>query len=196
MSTTSTIGSTADPEALFGRLVVDQDIQTTAFGEINQFWTANSPTTIADRVPWTYPQLQRLDNTATKLFVRIETGTNRGTTANSSCYIFYAALEVIYCEEKRLYVGATQFGTANSHSFGAESVLSANQIRMHDIATSALFPVMAAGSYSLVLSSANVGGLNDNTAQNTSDYPDLNAVRELYTLTPHPNVAVDIPLIN
>ena len=197
VSTTSTIGSSATPNAVFGRMVLEgstEGIQTTPFGEINQFWTANSPTTIADRVPWVYGQLQRLDATATRLFTRIETGTNRGTTANSSLYIYYAALEVIYCEEKRLFVGATQFGTSSAaSSFGEQSILGANQIIMHDIATSALNPVMAAGSYSLMLSSADVGGLNNNQAQLTSAYPNLNAVRELYAITPHPGVQVAIP---
>lgn len=194
LSTTATIGSTADPEALFGRLRLEGEIDRTPFGEINQFWTANAPNTIADRVPWTYTQLTRLDAVATRIFTRIETGTNRGTTANSTCYIFYAALEMIYCEEKRLIVGATQFGTSNSsHSFGADSVLQTNQIIMHDIATSALTPVLAAGSYLLTLSSADVGGLNDNQAQLTSDYPNLNACRELYSITPHTGIQVDIP---
>jgi hypothetical protein len=193
LSTTATIGSTTDPEALFGRLRLESEIDRTPFGEINQFWAANSPTTIADRVPWTYAQLTRMDAVATRLFTRIETGTNRGTTANSSCYVFYAALEVIYCEEKRVAVGATQFGTSNSsHSFGAESVLGANRILIHDMVGN-LAPNVAAGEYVVVLSSADVGGLNDNQAQLTSDYPDLNAVRELYSIPPHPGREVDIP---
>jgi hypothetical protein len=193
VSTNGVIGAVSDPEAIFGRLRVEREIDRAGFGEVNQFWTANSPNLIADRVPWIFSQINRFDNVLGQLFTRIETGTNRGTTANSSCYIFYAALEIIFCEEKRVAVGATQFGTANAaHSFGAESVLGANQILMHDM-SNVLNPALGAGDYVLMLSSANVGGLNDNTAQNTSDYPNLNAVRELYTIPPHPGVQVNIP---
>lgn len=193
VGTNTVINSAAAPQALFGRLRLQLEIDRTPMGEINQFWTANSPTTIADRVPWTYAQLTRLDAVATQLYTKIETGTNRGTTGASSCYIFYAALEVIYCEEKRVAVGATQFGTTNStYSFGADSVLGANQIIMHDM-VGGLNPSLAAGEYAVVLSSADVGGLNDNQAQLTSDYPDLNAVRELYAIPPHPGVQVNLP---
>lgn len=194
MQTNTTIGSAADPQALFGALRLESEIDRTTFGEINQFWTANSPNLIADRVPWTYAQLTRLDAVATQLYTKIETGTNRGTTSASTCYIFYAALEVIYCEETRVAYGATQFGTTNaSHSFGADSVLGANQIIMHDT-TGALNPVLSTNTlYDLVLSSADVGGLNNNLAQLTSDYPDLNACLQLYQIPPHPGVQVDIP---
>jgi hypothetical protein len=193
MTTTATIGSTTNPRALFGRLTDNLVIDRKPTGEINQFWTANSPATIADRLPWTYAQLVRLDATATQLFMRLDTGTNRGTTANSTCYVYYVAFEVIYCEEKRLAVGATQFGTTfASASFGAESVLGANQIVMHDTAGN-LTPVLAAGNYVLTLASADVGNLNDSQSQNTSDYPDLNAVLELYQIPPHPGVELDLP---
>lgn len=193
LSTTITIGSTTNPEAVFGNLRLNNVIDRIPLGEINQFWTANSPNVIADRVPWTYAQLTRMDAVATRIYTRIESGTNRGTTANSSCYVFYVALEIIYCEEQRIIVGATQFGTSNaSHSFGAESVLGANQILMHDMSGN-LNPALAAGDYVLMLSSADVGALNGNQAQLTSDYPNLNAVRELYSIPSHPGVEVDIP---
>lgn len=192
LSTTSTIGSTADPEALFGRLTVN-GLNPIDFGEINQFWTANAPNLIADRMPWTFSQLVRLDSTATQIYARIESGTNRGTTANSSLFIYYAALQVTYCEEKRLLVGATQFGTSNaSHSFGAESVLGQNSIEMHDLSGN-LNPNLTSGDYLVTLSSADVGGLNDNQAQTTSDYPNLNAVREFYGLAPQTGLELDLP---
>jgi hypothetical protein len=194
VSTTSTIGSTANPEALFGSLRIDQDIDTAKFGEINQFQPAGAPHTIPNRPPWTGSELTHFDAVATRFYTRIETGTNRGTTANSSCYIFYAALEVIYCEEQRLAYGAVQFGTSNaSHSFGAESVLGANAITMYTVQTLATNPTLAAGDYLLTLSSADVGGLNDNQAQTTSDYPDLNAVLELYSIPSHPGVQLNLP---
>jgi len=194
VSTTSTIGSTTDPEALFGRLRLEGEIDTTKFGEINQLQPAGAPYLVPDRVPWTGSELTHFDAVATRFYTRIETGTNRGTTASSTCYIFYAALEVIYCEEQRLAYGAKQFGTTNSaHSFGAESVLGMNAITMYGVGGTTPDPSLPAGAYLLTISSADVGGLNDNTAQTTSDYPDLNAVLELYSISPHPGVQLDLP---
>lgn len=192
MATNTTINSVADPQALFGRLRLESELDRTPFGEINQFWTANSPHLTSDRVPWTYTQLKRLDTTATQLYVKIESGTNRGTTVGSSLFVYYAALEVLFCEEKRVIYGATQFGSANSHSFGIDTVIGANKILMHDLAGN-VNPTLPVGRYLLVISSADVGGLSDNLVQNTSSYPDLNALRQLYVTPPHPGIKINIP---
>lgn len=193
MQTSTTLNSSSNPRALFGRITDNLVIDTKKFGEINQFWTANSPNATNDRVPWTYAQLTRLDNTATKLYVAINSGTNFSTNANSFLYIFYAALEVLYCEEKRILVGATQFGTTFSGvSSGQETTLGANLILMHDLVGN-LNPTLPAGDYYVTLASADVGGLNDNLAVTTSNYPDLNALRQLYAIPPHTGVEIDLP---
>lgn len=184
------------PFSLFGRFGEGSTVFRIKFGEINQFWTANSPTSVSERMPWTYSQLLRLDTTATRLFVNATTGTsvNIGTIAgSSSCFLFYAALEVLFCEEQRLVVGAAQFGTTfTSSSFGKDTVLGVNILTLRDLSYTAN-PVLAAGDYTVTLSSADVGSLNDNTAGTTSDFSDLNALRELYPMPNQPGVEVDLP---
>jgi hypothetical protein len=190
VSTDPTLNSAFNPQVIFGRLRLEREMDTTAFGEINQFWTANSPNATADRVPWTWAQLLRLDTTSPRLYTKIETGTNRGTTSSNSCYVYYAALEVFFCEEKRVILGATQFGPINS-TFGAETVIGANKVLLHDLAGN-LNPTLSAGRYLLVVSSADVGGINDELAI-TSAYPELNALRQKYEIPSHPSYQVNIP---
>ena len=192
-TTTNVVPS--NPFALFGRFGDSGTISRIKFGEINQFWTASSPTSVSERMPWTYSQLKRLDTVATRLFVNATTGTtvNSGSTSNSSCFLFYAGLEVLYCEEQRLAVGAAQFGTTfSSASFGQDTLLGVNALTLRDLSYTAN-PVIPAGNYTVTLSSADVGGNNDNLAATTSDFSSLNALRELYAMPNQPGVQVNLP---
>jgi hypothetical protein len=195
LMSTSTNVNPGNPKALFGRFGPAFDINRNKFGEVNQFWTTNSPTSVSERMPWIYTDLQRLDTTATRLYILMTTGTgvNSGTTPSSFCFIFYAALEVIYCEEQRIIVGGAQFGTSfPGVSFGKDTVLGMNALPLRDLTYTAN-PTLAAGQYLLTISSADVGDINDTLAATTSDYSTLNALRELYQIPPHPGVQLDIP---
>jgi len=197
----------AAPYALFGRFGDNMVITRHKLGEINQFWHSSSvPTTPNNsplRMPWTYTQLTRLDNLAGVLWTLITTGTsvNLGTTSASSAYIFYVALEVFYCEEQRLAVGGMQFGTTFSGvSTGTDTILGTNIIPIVDMPLyqtdtggTTFNAVLPAGEYTVVLSSADVGALNDNLVATTSDFASLNALRELYPMPNQPGVQVDIP---
>jgi hypothetical protein len=190
------------PFALFGRLGDNLEIDRNKTGEINQFWNSpTTPTSSSTRMPWNYLNLLRLDILAPIIYTIITTGTsvNTGTIAgSSSCYIFYVALEIFYCEEQRIAYGAEQFGTTfSSSSFGKDTILGANTIPLLDVAQFAAGsnaqPSLAVGEYTVTLSSADVGALNGNTTVTTSDFSNLNAVRELYALPDHPGTQLDIP---
>lgn len=168
------------------------EIVRVPLGEINPFWTATSPITNSDRMHWTYAQLQRLDTTTPWLFVTMTTGTsiNSGAPVGSSMSVNYVALEVFYCEEQRVAFGAIQLGGA-SNTVGKDSINGANIITMRSMSYVAN-PPLPAGNYTAVITSPYVGS-QDIGFIAASNYPLLNAERQLYPITPHPGVQVNIP---
>lgn len=181
-------------QALFGDLDISDTVVTepylrARFGEVNAFWSTTLGINTNDRMPWRYTALQRLEaSAANRLQVVI-----RGASTNASTVrLGYAALEVIYCEEQRLAVGGR---AANLPFSGPVPLrLGANTITMRSIAE-ASNPIIPAGDYTVVLSSADVGDSEEfpTSPTNSSQYPFLNAVRELYELPTHPGVQVNIP---
>lgn len=169
------------------------DVTRAPLGEVNPFWTSTAPMTTIDRMHWTYNQLLRLDTVGTLplIFITISTGTNvnAGAPALSALFFTYAALEIFYCEEQRVAFGATQLGAVgaltNKTRYGANLV----PLRTMAYASN---PVLAAGTYTAVVTSPFVGGLNSSFTAN-SDYPLLNAERQLYEISSHPGIRVNIP---
>lgn len=162
-------------------------------GEINPFWTANSPVSTVDRMHWTYNQLLRLSPVGSlpKLFITIATGNTLGNIeVGAAMFYFYAALEVFYCEENRVAFGAVQLGTSLV-ALGKKSLYGANTITMRDMAYNSP-PVLAAGDYTAVLTSPFIGSTSLGTIA-ASNYPLLNAARELYGIPPHPGIQVNLP---
>lgn len=169
------------------------DITSVPLGEINSFWTATSPVSTPDRMHWTYTQLLRLDTVGAlpKLFITVATGNTLGNVvAGDTLFFYYAALEVIYCEEQRVAFGAVQLGT-QLVAQGRKSNYGANPITLRDMAYGT-DPVLPAGDYTAVLTSPFVGTTNFGLTA-ASDYPFLNAERQLYEIPPHPGVQVNIP---
>jgi hypothetical protein len=163
-------------------------------GEINPFWTSTSPTATTNRMHWTYNQLLRLDTVGTLplLFVTVLTGTGigSGAPAGSVLFFLYGALEIFYCEEQRVSFGAVQLGT-ELVSLGQKSVVGANIIPLRSMSY-ASSPVLTAGDYTVVATSPYVGGFNAGFTA-ASDYPLLNSERQLYPITPHPGVQINLP---
>lgn len=191
---TIAIEDNAGNQALFGDLDIASDVVTepylrSRFGEVCAFWSTTLGINTNDRMPWRYPTLQRLEaSSANRLQVVI-----RGASTNASIVrLGYAALEVIYCEELRLAVGGRAANLPASSPVPLR--LGANTITMRTIDESSN-PILAAGDYTVVLSSADVGDSEEfiTSPASASQYPFLNAVRELYDLPTHPGVQVDIP---
>lgn len=178
-------GTIVAPEAGPGR----PEIFRMTMGEVSPFFSS-TPAATVERLPWIYQDLQRFEiSHPGRITLRLE-----GTDVPSGAAIFwlYVALEVIYCEEQRLAVSGVAFGppTANSGlGFRQRYVLGANIMPMRTMSTLALNPALAAGDYTLVLSSPETG------IESVKDtpYPILNAVRQLYEIPAHPGVQINIP---
>lgn len=166
-------------DPIIGPVGASTETQRLQLGEVNHLWQTPSTTQTQERMPWRYEELARFEATA---------GTNRyrihfdfgGTTAYAGIYYLgYAALEVIFCEENRLAYGGFLYNAASSYRLGA------NIITMRDTALAAS-PVLAAGAYSVVVSSPDIGDIQGPFAAGdvqrkaeANTYPTLNAVRQL-----------------
>ena len=186
---------------LYDYLLVEDTIERMRFGELNHFWsTTLSPGSTADRMPWRYTDLLRFRNTsANRLRVMVRLTGTIGASLN------YAALEVVYCDERRVVYGACGFGPDPT---GAAVVASLkyytknmNIIALRDTSHNA-DPILPAGSYSVVLSSPDVGALNYFVSEGSFIIPPgsarmlpptLNGLRELYAIPPHNAIHVDLP---
>ena len=191
---TIAIEDNAGNQALFGDLDVSDTVVTepylrARFGEVNAFWSTTLGINTNDRMPWRYTALQRFEVASAN---RLQVVIRGASTAASTVRFGYAALEVIYCEEQRIAVG----GRAANLPFSGPTPLrlGANTITLRSIAE-ASNPIIPAGNYTVVLSSADVGDSEEfiTSPANSSQYPNLNALRELYALPTHPGVQVNIP---
>jgi hypothetical protein len=173
-----------------GSLVGNPEIFVARAGEIDAYWTALSPT-IPERMPWTYTGLQKFEITSAG---RISIVYHHDLNATWDGVMSYAALQILFCEENRLYCGGRAFGESGAPGFNARYVMGANTIPIRDLAYNAN-PVLAAGNYTLVVESADLGDSATavvNRKINLSLYPDLNGMRQLYAMTPHPGVQINV----
>ncbi len=135
--------------------------------------------------PWRFTDLQRFQSgSANRFFLRV--GSNM--SANQSISWQYAALRVVYCEERRLMVG----GTANENGSFAP-LIGAQVLPMRAIQTQTTDPVLNAGEYTVTLSAANFGNRLQDGLSPTS-FPLLNEIRQLYQLPTHEGVQVNMPI--
>lgn len=172
---------------LFGPLtgpdVVDRQLGTVNaidFGDIDHFWNpAVSPANTSERLPWRYTDLQRFEPSASNRLTTLMLFQLGDPTA--VLVVTYAALEVTYCVEKRLIVGGGVGGNFGTNIFPAR-----------DITTFAADPSLVSGVYSVTAAGNNAGDIG-NGRWRRSQYPKLNALRELYSIPPHRGIQVDIP---
>lgn len=166
---------------------------TIRLGEINPLWdtSLSAYTASSEQLPWTYAGLQRFEASASNRLSIYLTIQLDGTEVSSfiAGQLSYAALEVFFCEENRLAVGGVQRG-----SFTAGELVRGQGVMVapaRTIGTYTRNPVLTAGDYSVVLSSADIGDRFPSGPM--PEFPKLNALREYYPIPPHPGVQVNIP---
>jgi hypothetical protein len=167
-------------------------VQRMRFGDTNPYWNmaADQP----ERMPWTWTGLSQFNAGNAQA---IDAGVYAGAVSATEVFslqLDYMALEVIYCEELRLIVGASQYLALPSlldADYGHVIRQGVNVLTMRTLAYAAN-PILAAGDYDLVVWSADPGDLDFQLGK-SGTYPDLNALRELYQIPTHHGVEVDIP---
>jgi hypothetical protein len=147
------------------------------------------------RYPWRYEDLLRLENGASNaltLYWDVSGYLNTGASVEhiSSLYMFYAALEVLYCEETRLaYGGLSAYGYDMSSATGFSQgpfVEGFNRIHLRPSSSVAVTGVaLPAGQYTTTVT------MYDTAPEvNTGDKPTMRAIRQLYELPSHRGVQV------
>ena len=148
--------------------------------------------TTADTYPWTYEELTKFDSAFGANSVAVQAMGNF-LGANIPLVRFtYMALEVYFCEEKRVAFG-TQVFDAGPVPLGTEVryTRGANQVQLYDL-TGATDPTLPAGEYTLTVSQTDFGD-NFDVTDKTNTSVKLNAIRELYTLPSFDTVEVLLP---
>lgn len=176
-----------------GSLIGIPELFIARAGEIDHFWTVNAPTGQPDRYPWNYQGLQKFEITHAN---RLSFVYRHTLDSGFDAFMSYVAMEVVFCEENRLYYGGKAFGASGFASSSQMYNMGVNSVTMRDTAYTAS-PVLAPGTYSLVISSADLGdcaGAVGLTKRQVilSQYPFLNALRQLYEIPPHPGVQVNV----
>lgn len=162
----------------------------THFGELDN----NSRSGLSDIAPWVTASLAHFEagtvtNPYTVDFLSDITASNP-STAFDQVAVFYAALEIIYCEETRAAYGQVYYSDLR---FPVLS-MSANNATMKAVNTLTTPLVVPAGTYTAMLSSPDMGDYTSNTVPAKSGaVPNLRAPRQLYQLSSHVGVRTLIP---
>lgn len=148
-------------------------------GEVDFHWST-PVTNLIEVLPWSPNRLRAFDNGSglTDRFIRFNVDTP--PTANQVISFEYAALEVFFCEEQRLMWGGRRYRINDPY------VLNTNQLTMRDL-TDTANPTLSPGLYDLVIYSGQLPVVSTNL------YPELNQIRELYTLPSHSTVKLNRP---
>jgi hypothetical protein len=177
-------------------------------GEINQLWQTPPSTVTPERLPWRYTELARFEPTvaapnryALNFFWVGFDGVLPLTIDQGAFNVYYAALEVIFCEENRTLYGNKAFGSSTAgitaSPFIQPYVRGANIIAMRDTSFNAS-PSLATGDYDLVISNSDVGDFSlieqgaptNGSTGPTNQFPLLNGFRYLYSVPHHVGVEV------
>jgi hypothetical protein len=161
-------------------------------GELNFHFSGQAPTPnlnqVPDRMNFSWAELARMAGLASP-FVYVMLGTGNLVTTSDFIRLQYVALRITYCEEQRVAYGATAMGTNFANAYGKIVVPGAFIVNVRSPTTMGTNPVLAAGTYDVVVSSANL----PLPLQPVPGFPPINALRELYSMPAHTPVLTQIP---
>lgn len=157
-----------------------------AFGGTN---TGNAPGNSISQ--WTYTELQRFERSASnRIFIALTS--TPFADAGAQVQVSYMALEVFYCEEKRVAFGTSNImGLRNGNIVRPPFQLGMNQIALRNLSAQTN-PILPAGQYTVTLSLANSGD-DFNVAYSPFETAKLNELRQLYEIPTVPGVQVNLP---
>ena len=151
---------------------VERTLYRIPLGDIDPF--SNSGTS-PDFMPWNYTALKDFELTNGATRHSIGWSFNASTITSFGTNFWYSALEVIYCEETRSAVGATEFGLPSAAL--KELAIGQNLISIkHPVTRAAV--TLGAGQYSVVLAT---GAYLATNGISPPASPVFNALRQLYS---------------
>lgn len=170
-------------------------INRIAIGDTNMFDNLTGVDVTVCR-PWRYTDLQRFESgAANQLYVFLTSVLPFTSNAAPSWALDYMAMEVIFCEEKRVAVGSAMF---NYTFTGLPFNLGANVISIRNLDGTAGPILDSDADYVVTLSRSNTGDqtlTNGATSSSVVLGPEasINAIRQYYTLSSHEAIQLNMP---
>jgi hypothetical protein len=141
---------------------------------------------------WTYSELQRFEvSSSNRLFALLASGAIANSAEGASVLILYMALEVFYCEERRVAFGSRNINGLRIVQARDPFQLGMNQIIVRDTSGNTN-PILGPGDYTVTLSEANTGD-DFNVAFSPFETAKVNELRQLYEIPSIPGIQVNLP---
>lgn len=206
--TGSTTNATQYPIAQLDQWV-PYTVNRVPLGDTNMNYNVTDYTDVQNVAPWTGSELQRFGSTSTnqiclqmKEFIHYSAGT--GSIENVQ--LTYMALEIIYCEERRVAFGTHLVGPFFSGHYTVPSATSGRNV--HDLwwlynanrvnlfnpsSTGSGNVILPAGDYSMTVMQSNVGTTNISSPFIIPP-PTLQTARQLYEIPQLQGIQIDHPI--
>lgn len=168
-------------------LVTFDDQGVCRLGDTNWWFSTTTPgLSFPSPFPYTPVSIRRFEGThASPITVTIEANSDEAVVEAAQWDLLYAALEVYYCEEKRLVMG----GAINVNQ-------GVNQVPLYKPLETSSGYTLDHGVYTVTLAAADTGDSRGDSTQSAllaQPYPSLNALRQLYENPMHRGVQVNHP---
>lgn len=149
-------------------------ISRLSLGDVNPFWNGGvSPYTYSDRYPWRYEELNRM-SVSTPLSTRFGVGI-RAQSLPLTVYpvrVGFIALEVIFCEESRLWYGGNAMGRLSTSTAAFDQYNNQNTINLRNTSLQ-VTGGLSAGDYVATITLADAGD-----EYNRGDKPQVSGLRQ------------------
>lgn len=166
-------------------------------GEVNRLWQTPSTTFNQIAMPWRVEELQRFEASAgaNRTWFRYEFGGS--VRWLGEFWWGYTALEVVYCEERRVAFGGinTDFDNpGGQHPFDASTV----SVTLRSPTSLTTSPTLPIGEYLVTVSAADMGdspGIFEYPAErltSSNPFPILNGLREYIEIPTHQGVRINV----
>lgn len=168
-------------------LATFEDQGTVRLGDTNWWYSTTTPgLSFPSPFPWTPVSLRRFEGThASPITTTFEANSDEPFVEAAQWSLFWAALEVYYCEEKRLIMGG---GINLNQGVNQTTLYTPNEV------SSSL--TLGVKKYTLMLAAADTGDSRGDFSQSAllaQPYPSLNALRQLYPTTYHRGMQINHP---
>jgi len=178
----------------------DARISRVRLGDANWLWSTPSNTSTQQVMPWRYDELKRFEVSAGSNRYWIQYDFGGSTRWLGEFWFGYAALEVFYCEEKRVVAGGIDptFPVPGTGGTMAFYDFRTQVAALRDLPTLSATPTLPIGEYGITVNACDVGdrvgafSVPVSHPATANVYPELNGIRQLDAIETHRGVRVNV----
>lgn len=178
----------------------DARISRVRLGDANWLWPTPSTPATREVMPWRYDELKRFEVSAGSNRYWIQYDFGGSTRWLGEFWFGYAALEVLYCEEKRVVAGGIDptFAVTGAGGTMAYYDFRTQVASVRDLPTLTANPTLPIGEYTVTVNACDVGDRNGAFSVPASHpatanvYPKLNGIREIESVETHEGIRVNV----